>query len=75
MEGPAVPLPGIMGGYQAETRKELGKSFKSRKDWPAEQSSRRAHYPSLQEIDEVQYERYVGTAGDRNVHMMSGRVE
>ena len=75
MEGAAVLLPGIMGGYQAETRKELGKSFKSRRDWPAEQPSRRAHHPSLQEIDEVQYERYVGTAGDRNIHGMSGRVE
>ncbi len=43
MEGAAVLLPGIMGGYQAETRKELGKSFKSRRDRPAEQSSRLSH--------------------------------
>ena len=38
------------------------------------QPSRRISYVSLQEINEVQYERYVGTAGDRNVHVMSGRV-
>ncbi len=69
MEGAAVLLPGIMGGY-----KEIEKSFKSRSDWPAEQSLRRAHHPSLQEIDEVQYEWYIGTAEDRNIHVMSGRI-